>query len=233
MRIMIALVLSMLLLPLAAQVEKPVTPVSPAETAPKVLDLGQRPSGDITMTDLDGKTVKAKDLMGKIVVVNFYSIQCPIQRDWDARLAAIQVKHQKEDVVFLHINSNHTEIGKEAEASKPDTQTYANVRKHLADQKLPFRVLLDHGNKIADLFGARTTPHIYVFNRQGQLVYRGLVDDDQKNRNAESRNNYLNDVLDKLAQDKAFEPFANKEVGCSIKRVNASQGGRGGRRGDR
>jgi peroxiredoxin len=217
----------MLLLPLAAQEEKPVSPVAPPEAAPKVLELGQRPSGDITMTDLDGKSVRAKDLMGKIVVVNFYSIQCPIQRDWDARLAEIQGKHQKEDVVFLHINSNHTEIGKEPEAAKPDSKPYAKVRKHLEDNKFPFRVLLDHGNKIADLFGARTTPHIYVFNRQGQLVYRGLVDDDQKNRNPDSRNNYLNDVLDKLSQNKEFEPFANKEVGCSIKRVNANEGGRG------
>ena len=90
MRFLTALALSMLLLPLAAQEEKPVTPVAPPEAAPKVLELGQRPSGDITMTDLDGKSVRAKDLMGKIVVVNFYSIQCPIQRRSEEHTSELQ-----------------------------------------------------------------------------------------------------------------------------------------------
>lgn len=55
----------------------------------------------------------AHEFMGKVTVVNFYSIQCPIQRAWDGRLA-IQKEFESQGVVFLHIDSNVTEIGEEA-----------------------------------------------------------------------------------------------------------------------
>ena len=71
--------------------------------------------------------------------------------------------------------------------------------------------------------------------QDGKLIYKGLVDDDQKNRNAEKRNNYLRDVLGKLLKNEKVEPFATKEEGCSIKRLGAKErGGRGrGERGER
>lgn len=185
----------------------------------KVLALGQRLDGATTLTDIDGKTQKAKDLMGKLTVVNFYSIQCPIQRAWDDRLAALQTKYAAQGVVFLHIDSNVTEIGAEAPKDTDDAKPYGKVREHLAARKLPFRVLVDHGNKIADLFDARTTPHIYVFGKDGKLVYKGLVDDDAKDKNADSRTNYLANTIDKLLAGEKVEPFATKEEGCTIKRL--------------
>ena len=204
------------------------------QDAPKTLQLGQRVNGATTLLDLDGKPVKAQDQMGKITVVNFYSIQCPIQRAWDKRLAEIQTEFGKQGVVFLHIDSNVTEIGAAPPAADGDEEPYAKVKEHLKKNELPFRVLADHGNKVADMFDAKTTPHIYVFGKDGKLVYKGLVDDDQKNQNADSRKNYLRDVLGSLLKGEKVEPFATKEVGCTIKRVSAGGGrgnrGRGGRR---
>ncbi|MBX3462758.1 MAG: redoxin domain-containing protein [Planctomycetes bacterium] len=227
--------LSALSLPVFAQ--DPPQPPAPKEKekaeAPKVLQLGQRVNGDTTLFDLDGKPQKAHDLLGTITVVNFYSIQCPIQRDWDRRLADIQKEFESKGVTFLHIDSNVTEIGEEPPKVEGDAKPYAKVREHLKAQDLPFRVLADHGNKVADLFDAKTTPHIYVFGKNGKLVYKGLVDDDQKDRNAEGRNNYLRDVLGKLLADEKVEPFATKEQGCTIKRVGKGQGrGRGKDQGD-
>jgi peroxiredoxin len=223
--------LSVLTFPLLAQ-EPPQPPVEkPKEQveAPKVLQLGQRVNGLTTLPDLDGTPVLARDLMGKLVVVNFYSIQCPVQRAWDQRLAAIQQDFAAKGVVFLHIDSNVTEIGEQPPKVEGDEKPYAKVREHLAAQKLPFRVLVDHGNKVADLFDARTTPHVYVFGTDGRLVYKGLVDDDQKDRNADARNNYVRDVLGKLLAAEKVEPFATKEQGCSIKRVGAKAKGSGGK----
>lgn len=206
----------------------PVEPPAPAPAeAPKVLELGQRVNGLTTLSDLDGVPQKAMDLMGKLVVVNFYSIQCPIQRDWDRRLAEIQQDFAAKGVVFLHIDSNVTEIGEVPPVVEGDEKPYAKVRAHLEAQKLPFRVLVDHGNKVADLFDAKTTPHIYVFGKDGRLVYKGLVDDDQKDRNEETRTNHLRDVLGKLLVDQKVEPFATKEQGCTIKRVGQKKKGGG------
>lgn len=209
----------------------------PAEK-PKVLELGGRIDGETTLVDIDGKAQKARDLLGKITVVNFYSIQCPVQAGWDNRLAQIQKDFEGQGVVFLHVDSNVGEIG----ATPPkadDSKPYEQIRKHLAGKQLPFRVLVDHGNKLADLFAAQTTPHVFVFGKDGRLVYKGLVDDDQRDRNADGRKNHLRDVLGKLAKDEKVEPFATREVGCAIKRVEAEgqqverPRGPGRRRGER
>lgn len=198
--------------------------------APKTLQLGQRVNGLVTLNDLDGKAVKAADHMGKVTVVSFYSIQCPIQRAWDQRLAQLQKDFEPKGVVFLHIDSNVTEIGAEPPRDGEDS-AYDKIKAHLKEKELPFRVLADHGNKVADLFDAKTTPHVYVFGKDGRLVYKGLVDDDQKDRNPDARNNYVHDVVTKLLADEKVEPFATKEQGCTIKRVDAA-GGRGqGQRG--
>jgi hypothetical protein len=214
------------------------TEKKPAEQ-PKVLQLGERLNGDITLSDIDGRSQRAHDLMGSITVVNFYSIQCPIQADWDGRLAQIQKDFAEQGVNFLHINSNATEIGETPPKVEGDARPYDNVRQHLAKKELPFRVLVDHGNKVADMFDAKTTPHIYVFGKDGRLVYKGLVDDDQHDKRQDSRNNFLRDVLGKLVKGDKVEPTANKEIGCTIKRVSAgaprgqrSQRGQGGRDGD-
>ena len=197
---------------------------------PKVLQLGARVDGEITLLDIDGKPQKAHDLMGKVTVVNFYSIQCPVQAAWDKRLAEIQKDFESKGVTFLHIDSNVSEIGAEPQKAEGDTKPYEKVRARLKDKELPFRVLVDHGNKIADLFDAKTTPHIYVFGNDGKLVYKGLVDDDQKDRNAESRKNYLRDVLGKLTKGEKVEPFATKEEGCTITRMKAAQPDGGARK---
>ncbi len=199
----------------AASAEKP------KAEQPKTLQLGSRVNGAMVLTDIDGKPQKAGELMGKITVVNFYSIQCPVQAGWDKRLATIQKDFEK-DVVFLHIDSNKSEIGEAPPKVEGDAKPYENIRSHLKEKELPFRVLVDHGNKVADLFDAKTTPHIYVFGRDGRLVYKGLVDDDAKDKNADGRKNHLRDVLGKLTKDEKVEPFTTKEEGCSIKRVKAA-----------
>lgn len=201
----------------------------PAPQKPKTLQLGARLDGGITLKDIDGKEVKAKEHMGKITVVNFYSIQCPIQRAWDGRLAAIQKEYEAKGVVFYNIDSNHTEIGKEAPKGETDADPYDNIRSHLKKQGLPFRVLVDHGNVIADVFEARTTPDIFVFGTDGKLIYRGLIDDDQQDKKGDAAKRYLRDTLDKLLAGEKLEPFATTPVGCTIKRVSAG-GAEGGRR---
>lgn len=240
----IAIALSGLLLTTALRTQdKPAqepAPKAPTEAAPaekptaKLLELGQRIDGELELLDIDGVAQRAKDLMGKVTVVNFYSIQCPVQAQWDERLAQIQKDFAEQGVVFLHIDSNVPEIGEKpqpqpAADDKDAKKPYENVRAHLAEKGLPFRVLVDHGNKVADLFAATSTPHVYVFGVDGKLVYKGLVDDDQRDAKADTRTNYLRDVLGKLTKGETVEAFSTKEVGCSIKRIGAENRG-GGRR---
>lgn len=190
-----------------------------AVNKPKALSLGTRANGGIALKDIDGNEHRAKSYQGKVTVVNFYSIQCPIQAAWDDRLAAIQNEFAKQDVVFLNINSNRTEIGDQPPAQKEGEKPYDEIRQHLQAKKLPFTVLVDHGNVVADAFGAKTTPDIFVFGKDGKLVYRGLVDDDQAQRKGDEAKRYLHDVLTKLVKGETVEAFETKPQGCSIKRM--------------
>ncbi|MEZ5962286.1 MAG: redoxin domain-containing protein [Planctomycetota bacterium] len=190
-----------------------------AASKPLVLSLGMRASGGIVLKDIDGNEHRAKSYQGKVTVVNFYSTQCPIQAAWDDRLAAIQNEFGKKDVVFLNIDSNRTEIGDQPPVVSGDEKPYDSIRKHLKAKDLPFTVLVDHGNVVADLFGAKTTPDIFVFGKDGKLVYRGLIDDDQAQRKGDQAKRYLHDVLTKLVAGETVEAFETKPQGCSIKRM--------------
>jgi thiol-disulfide isomerase/thioredoxin len=196
---------------------------SPAKDAaaeqPKVLELGKRVPGTMVLKDIDGNEHKAQSFMGKVTVVNFFSIQCPIQQDWDPTLAAIQTKYAEKGVVFLNVDSNFGEIGEQPQKAEGDMKPYDKVRQHLKDKKLPYTVLVDHGNVFADFMQATTTPHVFVFGTDGRLVYRGLIDDDQKQTKGDKAKHYLTDTLDKLLKGEKPEPSETKPIGCSIKRV--------------
>lgn len=193
-------------------------PADASAAAPKTLALGMRVNRDVTLTDLDGKQVKAGDLRNKITVVNFFSIDCPIQGKWNSRLASIQKEFEAQDVIFLHIDSNKSEIDA---TEKPKTLTkdenLQRIRDFLKTNNLPFRVLVDNGNKVADMFDAKTTPHVFVFGKDGKLVYKGLVDDNTDE--SKVTNHHLKDVLGALVKGDAVEPATTKEQGCTIKRV--------------
>src|SRR5262249_33477692 len=139
-----------------SKAQEPAKPAAPA--APKTLKLGMRVDGKVTLADIDGKQHKAGDFEGKIVVVNFFSIECPVEGGWDPELAAIQREFAAKGVEFVNIDSNSSEIGAEPPKAEAGAKPYDNIRKHLAAKKLPYTVLVDHGNVVADLFGAKCTP---------------------------------------------------------------------------
>jgi len=215
--------------------EKPVTgdgqEPAPEKAERKHLELGMRLPGTFSLKDIDGKAHKAQSYMGKIVVLNFYSIQCPIQAAWDPALSKIQRDYQDKGIVFLHVNSNVSEIGRSEPTEKVDALPYDNLRVHLKKKDLPYKVLVDHGNVLADFMQAQTTPHVFVFGNDGRLVYRGLVDDDQRGTKGADAKRYLKDTLDQLLAGERPEPFETTPRGCSIKRVpNGKDGdGKGGR----
>lgn len=142
----------------------------------------------------------------KITVVNFWSAKCPYSIAWEDRLKTIYNDYTKKGVEFVMINSNSTE-NKEV------------IEKYAEEAKLPYPIWADFRSEIADLFHAKTTPHIYVFNKKGELAYVGAIDDDSKGqKKADERKNYLVDVLGALITEKAVAVNATTPVGCSIKR---------------
>lgn len=121
-----------------------------------------QPVPDFELPDLDGNLHRLSQNRGKIVIVNFWSCECPHSERTDKAIMAMFVQWS-DDVTMLSIASNRSES---AEAVK----TAAEAR------SLP-TVLLDADCRVADLFEAQTTPHVFVVDREGILRYRGAVDD--------------------------------------------------------
>ena len=121
-----------------------------------------RPAPDFELPDLDGVLHRLADYRGRIVIVNFWSCECPHAERTDRVIIAMVVQWM-EDVVLLSIASNQIEsMDALAEAART--------------RRLPL-VLVDREAIVADLFGAQITPHVFVMDREGILRYRGAVDD--------------------------------------------------------
>ncbi|MGA1523469.1 MAG: redoxin domain-containing protein [Planctomycetota bacterium] len=223
--------------PLMAAPQDPVVPPKPdvAEQEkepekPKLLELGGKLPGSLSLADIDGAAVRSQSLRGKVVVVNFWSFTCPIMKGWEPRLKAIHDEYTDREVVFLMVNSNvgNGEIG-DGEPAKEGDKPYAKIRGYLSENELPYRVLVDHGSKIADVFQAKTTPDVYVFDPEGVLVYRGLIDDDPRGNKGEKATQHLRVVLEQLLAGEKVEPKATTPIGCGIKRPAGEGGVRRGR----
>ena len=110
-------------------------------------------------------------------------------------LAEIQRKYSVKDVTFLMIASNQGNgeiVDRELEEGQ---QPFVEIRDYLAREKLPHRVLIDRRSSVARMFQAKTTPDVFVFDAEGRLVYRGLIDDDPRDNKPDERTDFLRDAL--------------------------------------
>jgi thiol-disulfide isomerase/thioredoxin len=206
--------------PLVAQ-DKPKKDDKPVEAPkePQLYKLGATVDENLTLRDLDGKELKFKDLRGKVVLIHFWSSTCPFEIVADPKFTELAKRWKdKKDVVILAIDSNSTEIGAMPPTDKPG---YTEIREHLKKKELTFPVYADHGNKVADLFQAQSTPHCFVLNPKGVIVYAGGLDDDPKGEKGEAAQNYARDAVENTLAGKEIKVKESKSYGCSIKRIKS------------
>ncbi len=194
--------------------EKPVE--TPKE---KFYKVGSTVDEKLTLTDLDGKQITFKDLRDKVVLIHFWSKDCPYEIVADPKFTALEKRWaDKKDVVIVAINANATEIGEAVPAEKPG---YQAIREHMKKKQLAFPVYADHGNKVADLFNAQSTPHCFVLDKEGVIVYAGALDDDPKGEKGETAKNYARDAVEATLEGKEVTTKETKSYGCGIKKVRA------------
>lgn len=188
-------------------------------TPPKPMRLGDVYDHDDTVIALDGKQHQLRDLMQGTTVINFYSTESASQRTANTELLGIQKDFASKGVTFLSIDSNLTEIG----ARKPDPNSkrrpYPRLDENVKGLPLAIRLFADHRNRIADRLGAKSTPHLYVFDQNRRLAYQGGTKAFRSNGGKFETLHYVRDVLTKLDTKEAFEPFATRAVGDAITRA--------------
>src|SRR5437870_1924713 len=156
---------------------------------------------------VDGKTYAFKPGDGKVSVVFFTCNQCPYAKAFEPRLIEIAKQYQARGVNFYAIDPNDEARYVEA--------TVANMKDRAVSKGYPYPYLKDGDSAIARAYGARVTPHVYVFDGGGTLRYRGYVDDSAKA--AERRTTGLSNALDDLLAGKAVANQTTRAFGCTIK----------------
>lgn len=160
---------------------------------------------DFKLPDLDGKEQSLSAHRGKdIVVVLFVNQGCPFSNGAEPALFALAEKYKGKGVVFYAIDSN-------ANNSVDD------IKKHVAEAKVPYPILKDADNTYADAVGAKVTPEIFVVDNKGMLAYHGAPDD-RTTPDAAPKNTYLDVALDALTSGKDIAVKEAKTWGCGIKR---------------
>jgi len=206
-------------LPLIAQETRGDKPAAEQLQTKEPYKVGDTVEADIVLKDIDGKEIKLKDLRGKVVFIHFWSMNCPYEKVADPKVDALTKKWAGKDVVVLAIDANSTEIG---EAPPADLKAYDTIREHLKKKEISMRVFADYGNKVADMFNAQSTPHCFVINQKGVLVYAGGLDDDPKGDKGEEAKQYVRDAVEQTLAGEAVKVTTSKHYGCSIKRVTGS-----------
>ena len=184
-----------------------------ASSAHAAATVGQ-PAPGFALSDTNGKAVNLADYKGKTVVLEWHNPECPfVKKHYDsANMQGLQSKYTRDGVVWLSVSS--TEPGHQ-DYKKPDV-----INALLQTSKAsPTAYLMDESGSTGKSYGAKTTPHMYVINPQGTLVYAGGIDDKRSANIADikSANNYVAAALDEMKAGKSVSVSMSTPYGCSVK----------------
>ncbi|AGH50998.1 MULTISPECIES: thioredoxin family protein [Sphingomonadales] len=173
-----------------------------------------QPAPDFIAADANGKPVKLSGFRGKTVVLEWNNPGCPfVQKHYDSgNMQKTQAAAKAQGVVWLTINSGAP--GKQGYMTGAEAQAFEKKEKAEATA-----YLLDPKGIVGKLYDAKTTPHMYVIDPAGTLVYAGAIDDKPTADQADITT-ARNHVLAALADVKAGKPVAvatSKPYGCSVK----------------
>jgi peroxiredoxin len=174
--------------------------------AGKKAKVGQ-PAPDFSLQDQDGKTVKLSDHKGKVVVLEWFNQSCPyVVRHYEKTDTMNKTAQKYGDVVWLRIN---TTKGKDAAANKASAEQWG----------IQTPILSDTSTAVAKAYGAKTTPQMYIIDKEGILRYNGAIDDDSSadGSKGDQAVNYVAKALDEIAAGETVSTPETKPYGCGVK----------------
>jgi peroxiredoxin len=172
------------------------------------------PAPAFTLTDTRGKQVKLADFKGKHVVLEWVNFGCPFVKKHygSGNMQATQKKAVDKGVVWLSVCSSAD--------GKQGHMDAADWNEEIAERKLASTaVLLDESGQVGKTYGAKTTPHMYIVNPDGVLVYKGAIDDKPTTDQDDipGAKNYVLAALDESMSGKPVSTASTTPYGCSVK----------------
>ncbi len=164
-----------------------------------------KPAPDFQVLDVNGESVALGDLSGKYVVLEWWNHGCPFVEALyrDGKMQAQQKMWTGRDVQWLVVCSSAP--GKQGHVTPEEA-----IRLQAEAKGAPTRILLDPDGRLGGLYGARTTPHMFVIDPQGVLIYAGAIDD-------RGSRNYVEQALNEAFEGRPVSEPLTVPYGCSVK----------------
>ena len=173
-----------------------------------------RAAPPLALTDVNGERVRLDSFKGKIVVLEWVNFQCPFvgKHYGSGNMQVLQRKYTGNGVVWLSVCSSAP--GKQGHVTGAEAKALMKEK-----DAAPTRFLLDPKGTVGRAYGAKTTPHMFVIDPKGILVYNGAIDDrpSTKKDDVVGAKNYVADALEAVMSGQKVEIAATQPYGCSVK----------------
>ena len=167
------------------------------------------PKVNIPVQDVSGETFTLKKLMDKNGLLIIFSCNtCPWVIRWQDRYNPIAGLCSENNIGFVAVNSNVRQHN--------GVDSYTAMQEHAQEYNYRFPYVMDKRAELANAFGAKKTPHVYLFNKDNKLVYRGAIDDNSENAD-NVKTSYLVNAVNAVAIGEEIKVKRTKALGCSIK----------------
>jgi peroxiredoxin len=171
---------------------------------------------DFTLPGLNPKmkNVKLSDFKGKIVVLEWLNHGCPfVRKHYDSgNMQSLQSKFTGQNVIWLSIVSSAP--GKQGHVDEKGA-----LKEKMDNKSAATDILLDPAGKVGMLYGAKTTPHMFIIDKEGKLVYQGAIDDhaDTDKNSIPASKNFVVTAMEEVMAGKKVTAHTTKSYGCSVK----------------
>lgn len=173
-----------------------------------------KPAPEFSVKSADGKTVKLSDYAGKTVILEWTNAECPfVKKHYNSgNMQGLQKKYTKEGVVWLSVVSS-------AKGKQGHVDAAAAKKLSLSREAAPSMVLLDEDGTVGKLYGAKTTPHMYIIDTKGVLRYMGAIDSvsSANPKDIATSTNYVDKAMGEMQKGKPVSEPVTKAYGCSVK----------------
>lgn len=159
--------------------------------------------------DVSGEMITMKKVAGKSGLLVIFSCNtCPWVARWEDRYNPIADLAQKNGIGMIALNPNTS--------SRDRGDSFEDMQKRAEARRYRFYYALDEQSRIAEAFGASHTPHVFLFNSDMELAYRGAIDDNARSA-AEVSKPYLKNAIKALGSGQEVLDKTSKSLGCTIK----------------
>jgi glutathione peroxidase-family protein len=177
------------------------------------VNIGEK-APNFSLVDSNGKTHQLSDFKGKFVVLEWVNYDCPfvVKQYQPGKMQQLQKNYTSKAVIWLSINSSAK--------GKQGHFTPAQINQRITELKAsPSAYLIDTDGKVGRMYGARSTPHMFILDPKQNLIYEGAIDDIRSANpdDVAKAKNYVETTLDAVLAGKPVPIAVTDEYGCSVK----------------